>query len=447
MKPLERIVAATIGTKWEGKLFLVGGAVRDELLGLGASQDFDIVLEDEAGELAQFLYASGASLPPVTYPRFGTAMVRVDGANVEIVTARKESYTEESRKPFVRAATLLEDAQRRDFTINTLLRNLHTGERVDPLGTGVNDLNALVLRTPLDPGETFSDDPLRMIRAIRFKVRYNLTPAPGLMDALATNVERLKIVSHERIRDEFVKLLQGPKPHVALADLMDTGLLDIFAPEFSEGIGIDQGSYHSKDVWGHTLDVVEKASGKDLLVILAALFHDIGKPRTRSVEESGRVRFFGHEDVGADIARKVMRRLKFSNDDIDAVATLVKNHMRLGSAVPFTASAARRLRRDLGELVEPLLEVCQADASALARIPKGIDFPAVRARLQQVGEAVENRTFDSPLSGSEIMHIAGLEPGAEVGRLKKLLSDAVVEGSIAPDDKSAAETLLREAIR
>lgn len=370
-------------------------------------------------------------------------MIRVAGSNVELVTARRESYSEESRKPDVEPATLLEDARRRDFTINTLLKNIHSGEIADPLKGGHADLNARILRTPLDANETFSDDPLRMIRAVRFRARFGLTPAPGLYEAISANLERLRIVSFERIRDEFEKMLAGPNASDALEDLMETGLLSVFAPEFAEGISIDQGSYHSKDVWGHTLDVVRKAEGSGLLVMLGALFHDIGKPRTRSVEPSGRVRFFGHEDVGAVMTSKILRRLKFSNDVIEDVSALVKNHMRLGSAVPFTKPAARRLRRDLGSLVESLLTLCEADAGALARIPKGIDFRAVRDRLKEVESSVENVTFDSPLSGEEIMTITGCEQGPNIGRYKRALSDAVVEGKVQPDDKEAAATLLR----
>jgi poly(A) polymerase len=446
LDPLSAIAQATLGTQWEGRLFLVGGAVRDELLGLSSSPhgDFDIVLESDAGALARHLYdAKVSSIPPVVYPRFGTAMVRVAGGNVELVTARRESYSVDSRKPDVEPATLLDDALRRDFTINTLLKNIHTGEIADPLGQAYADLEAKILRTPLDANETFSDDPLRMIRAVRFRARFGLTPSHGLYEAVSNNLERLRIVSSERIRDEFEKMLVGPNAADSLDDLMQTGLLSVIAPEFSEGVGIDQGSYHSKDVWGHSLDVVRKAEGGELIVMLGALFHDIGKPRTRSVEPTGRVRFFGHEDVGATMTTKILRRLKFSNDVIEGVATLVKNHMRLGSAVPFTKPAARRLKRDLGKLVEPLLALCEADAGALARIPKGIDFRAVRDRLQEVESSVENVTFDSPLSGEEIMSITGCEQGPAVGRYKRALSDAVVEGKIQPDDKDAAAALLR----
>ncbi|MER3466736.1 MAG: tRNA nucleotidyltransferase, partial [Armatimonadota bacterium] len=208
MNALERIAEATRGTKWEGRLFAVGGCVRDALLGLPEGTDFDVVTEESSQELANFLYTMGvSSIPPVAYPRFGTALVRIGEANVEIVTARRESYAPESRKPKVAPATLLEDARRRDFTVNTLLRNLHTGELLDPLGIGLTDLRERVLRTPLDPEATFSDDPLRMLRAVRFRWRLGLTPAESLYDAIRQKRSRLSIVSVERIRNELVLML------------------------------------------------------------------------------------------------------------------------------------------------------------------------------------------------------------------------------------------------
>jgi len=442
MDALAQIADVTRGTTWEGDVFLVGGAVRDELLGLPSSGDYDLVLESDAAELAQFLHEQGIASTPIVYPRFGTAMVRVGEATIELVTARRESYFEDSRKPSVTPATLEDDVKRRDFTINTLMRSLHGGPVLDRLGTGIADLEQRILRTPVEPDETFSDDPLRMVRAIRFRAQFDLTPASGLFEAIRANAGRLRIVSVERTRDEFEKMLVGRKPSAALRDLMELGLLSQFAPEFADGVDVEQGAYHSRDVWGHTLDVVDKAGGQGLVIALGALFHDVAKPYTRIVEPDGRVRFYGHEIEGEKVTRRVMRRMKFANEMIDAVATIVRNHMRLGSAVPFTPAAARRLRRDLGDLVEPLLVVCEADASALARIPKGIDFADVRAKLAQVEQSVENRNFDSPLSGEEIMELTGLAPGPEVGKLKQMLSDAVVDGRIEPDDKQAAIDLI-----
>lgn len=446
MNALERIAEATRGTKWEGRLFAVGGCVRDSLLGLPQGTDFDIVSEESSQELARFLYTSGVSnINPVTYPRFGTALVQIGDANVEIVTARRESYNPKSRKPEVAPATLLDDAKRRDFTINTLLRNLHTGEMLDPLGTGLQDLRERVLRTPLDPGATFSDDPLRMLRAVRFRWRLDLTPAEGLYDAIRRTRERLRIVSAERIRNELVLMLEHATAADALADLMDLGLLELFLPEMNEGVGVHQGDYHSKTVWEHTLDVVRNAAVHgDLRVTLAALFHDVAKPRTKSVDDEGRIRFFGHERVGAEMTREAMRRLRFSRDLTEQVATLVRNHMRLGSMPVFTAAAARRLLRDLGELVDPLITLCRADAEAIRAGPPRVAFDAIERRLAEVRATATPKQLRSPLTGSEVMETLHLPEGPEVGKWLRRLDDAVLEGEVPPNDKRAArEWLLR----
>lgn len=447
MDVLERIAEATRGTKWEGRLFAVGGCVRDALVGLPEGNDFDVVTEESSQELAEFLYTSGVStIRPVTYPRFGTALVHIGGANVEIVTARRESYSAESRKPDVTPATLLEDAKRRDFTVNTLLRNLHSGELLDPLGVGLRDLEERVLRTPLDPEATFNDDPLRMLRAVRFRWRLGLTPAEGLYEAIRGRRERLCIVSAERIRNEFVLMLEHSTAADALADLMDIGLLELFLPELKECVGVDQGSYHAKPVWEHTLDVVRNATAYgELRITLAALFHDIGKPRTRSVDENGRVRFLGHERVGAEMTRHAMSRLRFSHDMTEQVAALVRNHMRLGSMTVFTSTAARRLVRDLGELVDPLIKLCRADAGATRTEVPRVDFDAVEQRIAEVRSIATPKQLASPLSGHEVMALLDLEEGPEVGKWLRRLDEAVLEGAIPPKDKGAArEWLLRE---
>lgn len=449
MDSAQAIADATRGTQWQDKLWIVGGAVRDELFGLPPAPEIDIVLESDALALADFLHAKGIStIAPVTYPRFGTALVHVHGGQVELVTARSESYAEESRKPDVQPASLKEDALRRDFTINTLLKNIHTGEVRDPLGTGLADLQNKILRTPLKPEATFYDDSLRMLRAVRFRNRFNLKPAAGLFEAITNERERLRIISQERIRDELVKMLLAPSAAESLSDLMQLGLIEMFAPEFCEGIGVDQGSYHTKDVWNHTLDVVRVAASKELpaneklLVMLGALFHDIGKPRTRSVEPDGRIRFFGHEKLGAQMAFETLMRLKFSRKTSADVSLLVANHMRLGSAVPFTPAAARRLVRDMDELLEPLLIICESDAGALRAAPKGIDFQDVRQKIAQVFEQVPKTELISPLSGGEIMDALGIGPGPKVGELKERLTEAVLEGSLAPGDKEAALRML-----
>jgi poly(A) polymerase len=441
----DAIAQATLGTKWERGIWLVGGVVRDEMLDLPLSE-IDLVLETDALALAIFLREKNlSSIEPITYARFGTALLRVEGTNVELVTARKESYERQSRKPSVEPATIGEDAMRRDFTINALFKNLHTGEVRDPTGKGLADLRSRVLRTPLDPDDTFDDDPLRMLRAVRFKNRFDLIPAPGLLESIQRNAQRLEIVSGERIRDEFTKMLLHESVASSLRDLMDTGLLAAFAPECKDGVGVEQGSYHAKDVWEHTLDVVEQASDtKDIHVLLAAWLHDVGKPQTRSIEPGGRTRFFGHEKVGGEIARTILRRMRYSGSTVNAVSKLVANHMRLGSAVPFTKAAARRLIRDMDDLLEPLLQLCEADAGSLRAIPQGVDFAEVRRQLESVKQEAPVGQLDSPLSGEEIMEILGLEAGPKVGRIKGRLREAVLEGEIAAGDKEGAARIVKK---
>lgn len=436
---LEAIRDATKNTPFEGQLWLVGGAVRDELLGRPEPNDYDLVTELSTGDLSKLLYDKGVStIPPVTYARFGTALVRVAGVDVELATARRESYAPESRKPEVEPATLLEDAKRRDFTVNTLLRNLHSGELSDPLGVGLKDLENKILRTPLDSAATFRDDPLRMLRAVRFVWTLGFQPAPGIYEAITAEKERLKIISGERIRDEFVKMLRLKDADWALEDLRTTGLLDIFAPELAEMKSVTQGSYHHLDVWDHTLLVLKNAGTNDLTVSLAALLHDIGKPKTRSIDEDGDIRFFQHERVGEDMSREILGRLRFSNDEIERVAKLVRNHMRLMTTPELSPSATRRLIRDLGPDLERLLLVVEADVSGLKPGVKAMDIPAIRARIEEVRTATPEETLESPLSGCEIMALTGLPEGKIVGDIKKQLLEAVLEGRISPENKRAS---------
>ncbi len=452
MTAIERIATATLGTEWEGRLYLVGGAVRDSLLNLPTTEEFDIVVEGSALDVVQLLWEQGVSaLHPVCYPRFGTALIRVSNSNVEFVSARKESYSPETRKPNVAPATLLDDALRRDFTVNALMKNIHSGEVLDLLDKGLDDLGARLLRTPLEPRLTFRDDPLRMLRAVRLKNRLDFELAPGLADAIRSEGDRLRIVSAERVRDELIKMLVDPSASKSMHDLMSLGLFDIIAPELVEGVGVEQGDYHSKDVWGHTLDVVEVAAAAEyddhqqrLLVVLAALFHDIGKPRTRSVDPQGRVRFFRHEEVGAQMTQETLRRLRFPKRLCRAVARLVGNHMRLGSASKFSKSAVRRLLRDMGRLTEPLLQLCEADAAAIGRIPKPIPFDEIRRQLHEVMTKTETAPLGSPLNGREIMEELGIAPGPEVARWKKLLTEAVLDGDVPQGDREAALAFIRK---
>jgi len=426
-------------------VWLVGGAVRDPLLGKPEPNDFDLVTDRDALELARLLHSKGvSSIAPVLYPRFGTALVRVEGSNVEIVTARKESYEAGSRKPDVEPASLLDDAKRRDFTVNALLKNLHSGELLDPLGCAVADLESRVLRTPLEPAATFRDDPLRMLRAVRFRWQLGFEPAEGLYEAIRAERERLRIISGERIREELVRMLGLPDAHRCLKDLMDLGLLEIFAPELCSMPGVEQGSYHHLDVWDHTLVVLREAGTGDLTLSLAALLHDVGKPQTRAVDDKGQIRFFGHESAGAEIAERILRRLKFPNELVLPVVRLVKNHMRLTGVPKFTDSAARRLLRDLGEDSGRLIDLIEADGKGLKRGVKTLDLNLVRERLEEVAREKPETGFDSPLTGDEIKEFLNLEEGPEVGRLKSLLAEKVLEGELSPEDKEGAKRALLE---
>lgn len=441
---LKAIADATLGTEFDNHLWLVGGAVRDELLGLPPKNDLDLVTVKSAPQLARWLFEQGVStIAPVTYERFGTAMVQVAGTAVELVTARRESYDPESRKPNVEPATLEEDARRRDFTANALMRNLHTGELADPLGNGRRDLEDRVLRTPLDPVETFHDDPLRMLRAVRFRWQLDFTPAPGLYEAIQETRARLSIISLERVRDELGKMMARPTAADAWQDLMELGLVEIFARELAAMVGVEQGSYHHLDVWNHSLLVLRNAGHHDPVLAWGALLHDVGKPPTRFVDEEGNTRFFGHESVGADLARVILRRLKFPERDVEAVATLVRHHMRLGSMPEFTSAAARRLLRDLDGEVDRLLDLVEADANGLKFGVRKLDLAPIRKRLQEVAQATPRKVLESPLSGEEIMALTGLEPGREVGTVKQMLTDAVLDGELAPEDKEGAEARVR----
>lgn len=446
---LETLRAVTRGTEYDGRMFLVGGFVRDQVMGLSsAKDDIDIVLEGDAPALAQFLRECGAAdYEPVLYPRFGTAMVVVGGRDVELVTARVESYAAGSRKPeTVEPGTLADDAKRRDFTINTLLQNLHSGEINDPLGQAFRDIEDQALRTPTDPLLTFQDDPLRMLRAVRFAARLGFTIDPFTWKAIRQSVGRLSIISAERIRDEFCKTLMTTRAPLGLELLKDSGLLTLFAPELMETVGVTQNEFHAYPVWEHTLIALGNLSGEASLPLrLAILFHDVGKPRTKGVGDDGRIHFYGHQDLGAEMVRRWMNRLKFSNDDISAVTTLVAQHMRIGEYhADWTDAAVRRLMRDLGPQLDDLFEIHRVDVSALGPGHRDISRARqLRDRMVPIQEAQDISALASPLDGKELMSLLNLPPGRQVGEIKDYLTGEVIEGRLAPDDKKSAETLAK----
>jgi poly(A) polymerase len=409
------------------KAWVVGGYVRDHLLDR-TQPDLDVVVEDGGarGLAERFAELAGAG-PPVIFERYGTAQVTLPGHLVEFVSARSESYASDSRKPDVRPATLDDDLRRRDFTINTLLMDFD-GNIQDRLGTARADLDSRLLRTPADPLQTFSDDPLRMLRAVRFAAQLGFEPASNLLPAMRQLSGRLvpPVVSVERIADELCKMLESDRPKLALEVLDAGGLLEVVLPEVTACKGVAQSGYHTHDVFGHTLIAVG-LTPPDLIVRLGALLHDVGKPATATPDGA----FTGHEDVGAGIARGALERLRFSQRDIDAVTTLVRLHLRpVYYRSEWSEGAVRRLARDAGAQIERLMALARADIAASA-YPEPEKLDELAARLASVLSERPTR-MAAPIDGGDIMRERGLPPGPEVGRIKERLGELILDGEIEP---------------
>lgn len=417
------------------KAWIVGGYVRDRLLGRPHANP-DVVVErgDALAVARRFAEVSGVR-PPVTFERFGTAQVTLPGRLVEFVTARAESYAAGSRKPEVRPATLEEDLRRRDFTMNTLLMDFE-GRIEDRLG-GRSDLEAGLIRTPADPAQTFADDPLRMLRAIRFAAELGFVLAPDLLPAMRDMRPRLAppVISLERIGDELRKMLVSPRPKAALELLDAAYLLEALLPELVACKGVQQGGYHTHDVFGHTLLAVG-AIPADLLLRVAALFHDVGKPATARGDGT----FVGHEDVGAVIARAALERLRFAQHEIDAVTGLIRLHLRpvyYGSE--WSDGAVRRLARDAGPLLDRLMSLARADIAASA-YPHPEKLDELQRRLEVVLSEMPSRLLPV-VTGDDIMRVRGLGPGPEVGRIKRRLEELVIDGALPAERQAVLEYL------
>src|SRR5258708_138595 len=373
--------------------------------------------------------------PPVTFERFGTAQVTLPGHLVEFVKARAESYAADSRKPDVRPASLDEDLRRRDFTINTLLMDLD-GQVQDPLG-GRRDLEARILRTPTDPLRTFADDPLRMLRAVRFASELEFELAPDLLPAMREMKGRLAppVISAERIADELRRMLVSPRPRLALELLDAGGLLEVVLPEVAACKGVPQSGYHTHDVFGHTLLTVERVPS-DLVLRLAALFHDVGKPLTATGDGA----FTGHENVGAELARSALERLRFSQKEIDTVVKLVRLHLRpVYYSSERSDRAVRPPGRDAGPVLDRLIALARADIGASA-YPEPGQLGGPQAPMPAVPG---DRPFPlAPMvTGEDVMRARGIAPGPEVGRIKKRLEELVIDGEVAPEREAVLEYL------
>ena len=433
--------------------FLVGGCVRDLMLNpLAESIDVDIMVEGDGIDFAEKL-ARKINVPKIVpFKKFATAKIPFKEYEIEVASARLEKYDESSRSPSeVEMSNIGDDLLRRDFTINAMAVSLNKenfGEFFDPFN-GMEDLSNKILRTPLDSDTTFSDDPLRMMRAAYFASKLSLDIDPSCLESIKNNAGRITIVSQERKTNELLKILGTKKPSIGLNILQEAGLMEFVFPEIAVMYGLDQSNeYHHKDIFYHTLEVVDNAAqlSDKLDLRLAALVHDIAKPKTRRLSKSKGYTFYGHDDVGARMLKGISSHMKFSNSTRDYIAKLTALHLRPISLAKkdVTDSAIRRLIVDAGEEIDDLMKLCRADITT--KNPKNItkylgNFDRVEKRMNEVIEIDKLKAFQSPVRGDEIMKMFDLGPGKEVGKIKTMVEDAIINGEISNDYSSAMSFL------
>lgn len=457
--PVFRIITSV--AEQEGvQAFVIGGFVRDLLLDRSGAvaKDIDIVVIGSGIKMAEMVRKSiDEEVPLSVFKNFGTAMLKWGDTEVEFVGARKESYRSDSRKPVVENGTLTDDQNRRDFTINALAISLNPnslGELLDPF-QGIKHLEEKIITTPLDPGTTFSDDPLRMLRGIRFAARLGFQIESGTLKAISDYRERIRIVSQERITDELNKIILTSKPSIGFLLLEETGLLEIIFPELFQMKGVDevQGQFH-KDNFLHTLKVLDNISLKteNLWLRWAALLHDIAKPRTKKFEPGTGWTFHAHEFIGAKMIPGIFRKLRNPlNDKMKYVQNLVKLHLRpiVLSQEIVTDSAVRRLIFDAGEDLEDLMILCEADITSKneKRVKRYLkNFQIVREKIVEIEEKDSIRNFQPPISGDDIQHVFGIPPSKPVGIIKTAIKDAILDGEISNDFEAAYQKMLQKGI-
>ena len=444
--------AMDLASATEKEVYVVGGYVRDALMQRSLT-DIDLMVVGDGIAFARELAPALKGGKIVPFEQFGTAQIPLNNSIVEVASARSEAYSSDSRKPQVEDADLETDLSRRDFTINAMAVSLNKtdfGELHDPYN-GVKDLNSGLIRTPRDPDTTFSDDPLRMLRAIRFASQLGFKVDSSVTDSIQRQVERIEIVSAERVTAEIYKILASPQPSLGLDLLQQVGLMEIVLPEVSALYGLEQPSeWHHKDIFYHTLQVVDNIAEKTEKADLrfAALIHDIGKPKTRRLDKNKGWTFHGHDAIGANMVDKMAKRMKLSNQTREFLKKLTLLHLRPISLAKedVTDSAVRRLMVTAGEEVDDLMTLCRADITS--KNPKLVkkymeNFQRVETFIQDVTERDAYRAFQSPVRGDQIMKECGLPPGKTVGKIKEAIENAILDGEIENDYDAAYEYFLK----
>ena len=452
ISPEEKIfeIIARVAEREQVEAYAIGGYVRDHIMGRdNPDKDIDIVVLGDGVAIAKAVANEiNPDISVTVFKTFGTAMFRYKNSDIEFVGARKESYTKSSRKPAVEPGSLVDDQNRRDFTINALaisLNRLNFGEVVDPFG-GIDDIRNKILRTPLDPDMTFTDDPLRMMRAVRFATQLGFTISDETLASVSRNAERIKIVSAERITVELNKIIATKTPSAGFILLEMTGLLSLILPELDRLRGVEdkEGKGH-KDNFHHTLKVLDNLAAKsdDLWLRWTALLHDIAKPVTKKFVPGTGWTFHGHEFAGAKMVPEIFARLKLPlNDRMKYVRKLVGLHLRPISLVQdeVTDSAVRRLLFEAGDDIDDLMLLCEADITSGNRMKvqkHRENFALVRNKLREIEEKDAVRTFQPPVHGDEIIDAFGIPPGPVVGVIKAAIKDAILDG-IIPNEREAA---------